>query len=88
MIKLSALTPLFLTLLLALWTAVVYNSSTYGTWHIYPALSLLPLVLLAHIALIVLNKPRTPYVIYAVGHLSAFTIFWVACLMLISKDGI
>jgi hypothetical protein len=46
------------------------------------------LVVILHIALIVMLKPRLPYVVYAVGHLCGFLILWVACLMLISKDSI
>ena len=82
------LSPVAVTALLIIWTALVYGISQYGDWYIYPALVALPLVLILHIALVVMLKPRMTYIIYAIGHLCAFCLLWFGCLMLISKDSI
>jgi len=80
--------PVVFTLLLLIWTALVYSGSQYGSWHIYPALAVVPLVLLCHVALIVWHSPRMPFVLYAVAHLIVLIPLWVWCLMLISKDSL
>jgi hypothetical protein len=86
--KIITLLPILLTVLLILWTALVYKYSQYGSWHIYPALVIAPLVLLCHIGLIMWNTPKMPFVLYALGHLSIFLLIWFGCLMLISKDSL
>lgn len=86
--KIFTFVPVFLTLLLILWTAVVYEYSQYGSWHIYPALAIFPLALSCHIALIILNSPRMPFALYALGHLGILLLIWFGCLMLISKDSL
>jgi len=86
--KAFLLSPVLLTLLLALWTALVYKYSSNGSWHIYPALAILPLVLVCHIALIVLKTPRVPFVLYTVLHVIVLVPLWIGCLMLISKDSL
>jgi hypothetical protein len=78
--------PISLTVLLLVWTASVYNYSYYGSWQIYPALWIVPLVAIAHIVLIVRNKPRGPFILYAVVHLAVLIPLWLGCLMLIAKD--
>jgi hypothetical protein len=84
--RIILLSPVLLTLLLFGWTALVYKHSHYGSWQIYPALAILPLVLVCHIMLIVLNKPRSPFVSYTLAHLAILIPLWFGCLMLISKD--
>lgn len=54
--KVILLSPVLLTLLLLIWTALVYRYSQYNSWHIYPALATVALVLVCHIALIVWNS--------------------------------
>ncbi len=82
------LLPAVLTPLLMAWTALVWRFADYGTWHIYPALAVAPLVLLAHAALVTKSTPRAPQAFYAVVHLTLFIPIWVGCLMLISKDSL
>ncbi len=86
--KTILISPVLLTLLLMVWTALVYKYSQYGSWHVYPALAIAPLVLICHITLIVWNTPRMPFVLYAVAHLVVLIPLWVGCLMLISKDSL
>lgn len=80
--------PLLLTLLLVLWTALVYWRSQYGSWHIYPALAVAPVVVAYHLALIARRTPRMPFVLYFATHLVVFIPLWFGCLMLISKDSL
>jgi hypothetical protein len=82
------LTPLAVSGLLIVWTAAVYKASYYGSWHIYPALAALPIVLLLHGMLIVRAIRRGPLIVFAIVHLVFFVILWVGCLMLISKDSL
>jgi hypothetical protein len=82
------LLPALLTLLLLAWTALVWKYADYGTWHIYPALAVAPLVLLAHAALVTRSTPRAPQALYAVLHLVLFIPIWILCLILISKDSL
>ena len=86
--KAILISPVLLTLLLMAWTASVYKYSQYGSWHIYPALAIAPLVFICHIALVVWNTPRLPFVLYAVVHLIVLIPLWIGCLMLISKDSL
>jgi hypothetical protein len=86
--KMTVLFPVALTLFPALWTASVYSHSHYGSWQIYPALAILPLVLICHIAFIVNNNPKMPFCLYTLGHLIVLIPLWMECLMLISKDSI
>lgn len=86
--KVILLSPVSLTLLLVIWTALVYKHSQYDSWTIYPALAILPLVLVCHIALIALKTPRSLFVLYAVVHLVVLIPLWLGCLMLISKDSL
>lgn len=80
------LLPVILTLSLMAWTGMVYPFSKYDSWHIYPALSMAPLVVLGHAALIITRPPRGIQVLYAGVHLVTFYFVWMGCLMLISKD--
>ena len=86
--KILILLPVFLTLLLVTWTALVYPYSQYGSWYVYPALAIAPLILMCHIVLIVRNTPRMPFVLYAVVHAAVLYPLWFGCLMLISKDSL
>jgi hypothetical protein len=86
--KIAFASPILLTLLLMSWTALVYKHSYYDSWHVYPALAIVPLVLLFHLALIVWNRPRTAFVLYAAVHLAVLIPIWIGCLMLISKDSL
>jgi len=81
--------PIAGTLLLLIWTASVYRFSKYGDgWAFWPAMLILPFILLAHVVLIVRRKPRWPYIIYAVIHATFFIPLWFGSLMLISKDSL
>jgi len=75
--------------LLVVWTLAVAPHSKYGDqWAIYPALLVFPLIVLWHGGLVVYERPRLPFVIYGLLHLTvAFTV-WVYCLMKISKDAL
>ena len=86
--KAIVLVPVFFTLSLVAWTALVYKYSGYGSWQIYPALAIMPLVLICHIVLIIWNSPKSPFVLYAVGHMVVLMPIWFWCLMLISKDSL
>ncbi len=80
--------PVLLTRLLIVWTALVYPFSQYGSWLIYPALAMMPLVVVLHVILIVQKTPKMPYVLYALVHLAVLIPLWFGCLMLISKDSL
>jgi hypothetical protein len=80
--------PVFLTPMLVAWTALVYKYSGYGSWQIYPALAIMPLVLICHIVLIIWNSPRLPFVVCAVVHMVVLIPIWYWCLVLISKDSL
>jgi hypothetical protein len=82
------LSPVLLTLLLIVWTLVVYRHTKYGDWQIYPAVLVFPIALLCHILLIIIDKPKLIFVLYAVVHLIILALIWVGCLMLISKDSL
>jgi hypothetical protein len=86
--RLLVLLPVLLTTLLLVFTAIVYRYSNYGSWHIYPALAVAPLVILCHIALIIWGTPRGPLVLYAVTHVLLLVPVWFWCLMWISKDSL
>ena len=86
--KITLLLPLFLTAFLIVWTACVRDYSHYGTWHILPALAILPLVMIWHLSLIILRKPRAPLILYGVAHCAILIPIWMGCLMLISKDSL
>ena len=86
--KITLLLPIFLTAFLVVWTASVRNNSHYGTWHVYPALAILPLVIIFHLSLIILRKPRAPLILYGVAHCAILIPIWIGCLTLISKDSL
>jgi hypothetical protein len=73
--------PMLLSALLVGFTASVYRYSYYGTWHIYPALAMAPLVVLCHAVLILRVTPRMPVILYAVMHLLVFFPLWFWCLI-------
>lgn len=78
--------PVTTMVLLVVWTELVYRISHYGSWHIYPALAVLPFTIVYHSVLIALNSPKRAYILYAVVQLILLIPIWFACLMLISKD--
>lgn len=81
--------PALLTVVLVAWTLHVYPTSAYGTWHIWPALLVLPAVLLWHGTLIVrFSGMRKPAVLAALFHLAVLAPTWLVCLMRISKDSL
>jgi hypothetical protein len=85
--KLFILGPLFLTVLLIAWTALVAPHSRYGdNWAIYPALPIFPLAVIWHLMLLIFETPKKPYILYAIGHLSILVNIYAVCLVLISKD--
>jgi hypothetical protein len=86
--KFAPFWPLGLTALLIAWTGLVYKQSGYGTWHIYPALAILPLVIVSHAALVWTSNPRLPAFRIAAAHVVVLIPIWLGCLMLISKDSL
>ncbi len=79
--------PLALTGLLILWTAVVYPFSKYGdAWAIYPAVSIFPATIIAHVWLVIVSRPRLNALLYGLLHISIQFVIWLGCLMLIGKD--
>ena len=80
-------TPLLLTVLLLIWTLTTTPFTSFGNrWAVYPALAILPLTLVSHIALIVARRPRLPFLLYALVHMPIQVYVWQLCLILISKD--
>ena len=75
--KIIVLTPVFLTLVLIIWTALVYKISQYGSWYVYPALASVPLILIWHMSLVVLNTPRKPFILYGITHLVILIPIWI-----------
>jgi hypothetical protein len=84
--KIVLLMPVLLTVFLVLWWVLEERRSSYGSWHVYLALAIMPLVLIWHIGLIVSRKPRIPMVAYAATHLALFVPIWFFCLMQLSHD--
>ncbi len=79
--------PIGLTVLLIIWTIVVSPYSRYGdNWAVYPAVLVLPVALIWHVALVFLEKPRYVFVLYGFVHLAILFAIWMYCLMKISKD--
>lgn len=84
----TTLAPVLLSAVLIAWTVSVRNYSHYGSWHVYPALAVLPLVIICHLTLIGLRKPRAPLIWYGIVHCSILVPVWIGCLMVISKDSL
>jgi len=81
--------PIGLTGFLIIWTIIVSPYSKYGdNWAIYPALLVLPAVLIWHVVLIFLEKPRSAFVLYGIIHFVILFVIWMYCLMKISKDAL
>jgi hypothetical protein len=80
--------PILLSATLVAWTALVSGLSGFGTWHVYPALALAPVVIAYHVVLIVRGAPRRPMIVYALLHVALFVPLWLGCLMMISKDAL
>jgi hypothetical protein len=78
--------PLFLTLLVMVWTLVVSPYSKYGdNWAIYPPIALFLLAIIWHIYLVVTSF-RWEFVLYAVLHIPVMFLILFRCMFLISKD--
>lgn len=88
MVTFTTIVPVLFTAILIAWTAAVHDYSRYGSWQAYPALAVLPLVVIWHMLLIIRGKPRMPLVFYAVAHCAILVPVWISCLMLISKDSL
>lgn len=83
------LLPVGLSILLILWTTLVSPYSSYGDkWAIYPAIAVLPIVLLWHVYLGITQRPRATFVAYGVVHVGILFVVWIYCLMKISKDAL
>jgi hypothetical protein len=81
--------PLGLTAVLLVWTWLVSPYSQYGDdWAVYPALVLYLAIVVWHLGLIVTQRPRGAFVLYAVTHVVLLTPVWYICLMKISKDAL
>ena len=82
-------TPVALTVALVLWTILVSPYSKYGdNWAIYPALLVFPLVVLWHIGLLILSRPKMFLFIYGLLHVLILFYVWLLCMMKISKDSL
>lgn len=83
------LAPLFLTLLLLVWTRLVSDYSRYGDyWAIIPALLIFPIAIGLHLVALIKMKWPTTVILYAIAHIVTLGILWMRCLMLISKDSL
>ena len=81
--------PVGLTVVLILWTAAIAAFSSLGhSWAVYPAVAVLPVTVLLHLALIVMKRRRGRFVIYALIHIPLQAFIWAGCLMLLSKDSL
>ncbi len=90
-IKPSSMTywPIYLTIVLIIWTMIVKPYSKYGDyWAIDPAIILFPIVFIIHIIIMYKKEFKMKYVIYSLVHLTIFFSIWLMCLALISKDSI
>lgn len=81
--------PIFLNIMLILWTVIVSPHSKYGdNWAVYPIVIVGLVILIWHIGLIFLEKSKLIFAVYGLIHLSFSFIFWIYCLMKISKDAL
>jgi hypothetical protein len=81
--------PLVITSLMVIWTLCISPFSQYGdNWAVWPALLALPLIIIAHVALLFGMPNRLPLLIYASVHTAVAVPIWFVCLMRISKDAI
>jgi len=81
--------PLLLTVFLIIWTIVVSPYSKYGNdWAVYPALAVLPIVVIWHSVLVILEKSKGVFIAYGLVHTAILFVIWVYCLMKISKDSL
>jgi len=83
------LSPIFLDILLILWTLIVSPYSKYGDdWAIIPAIIFLPTVIISHIVLLFIDKHKLRCLLYGGIHIMAIFYLWIYCLMKISKDSL
>ena len=81
--------PVGLTVFLILWTIIVSPYSKYGdNWAIYPALPILPIVVIWHLVLFFIEKEKKVVILYGFIHISILIVIWLYCLMKISKDSL
>ena len=82
-------TPVIMTVALICWTIGVSPYSRYGDrWAIFPAVAVFPVIVGLHLVLILTEKAKIGFLIYAAAHIGAAFIIWIYCLMKISKDSL
>jgi hypothetical protein len=86
--RLVVVSPVLLTIFLLVWWALTEKYSYYGSWYVDPALAILPVVLLWHGGLVVWNRPRSPFVVFALVHLIVFVPIWFNVVMSLSHDSL
>ncbi len=86
--RLIVVSPVLLTVFLLVWWALTEKYSYYGSWYVNPALAILPLVLLWHGGLIFWNRPRSPFVTFALIHLTFFIPIWFNVVTSLSHDSL
>jgi hypothetical protein len=81
--------PVFLTILLIVWTKIVSPFSKYGdAWAIYPAFFIFPLSVLWHFGLVFFETQKIGFFIYGAVHTFILFYIWLYCLTMISKDAL
>ena len=81
--------PVIITAFLIAWTLVVSPFSKHGDdWAIIPALLVLPIVVIWHIGLVIVSRPRFPLILFGMLHTLALFVIWMICIMKISKDAL
>ncbi len=87
--KLIRFVPVFLTLVILLWTIAVRSFTRFGdNWALYPILVIDLVILIWHVGLIVTEPRKLPFIAYGAVHLIAVVGITIVCLMLISKDSL
>jgi hypothetical protein len=81
--------PVFLTVLLIVWTKIVSPVSQYGdAWAIVPAILIFPLSVLWHLGLVFFETQKIGFTVYGVVHTFILFYVWLYCLSMISKDSL
>ena len=86
--RLIVVSPVLFTCFLLVWWALTDKYSYYGSWYAGVAAAVLPLVLLWHAGLVVWNRPRSPFVMFALIHLIFFIPIWFNVVMSLSHDSL
>ena len=84
------LVPIFLTVILIIWTIIVSPHSEYGdNWAIDPIVSYFPLVFWWHVFICIKGEQKIiERVLYFVFNVAIFFAVWIYCAMFISKDSL